>query len=415
MQMVSILKLSVAAAGVLVSLQSAAQTGSTTPTISSSTQSVFDLAAELYPTMFANGSALGIYQGYVYKYFAGSGIYVGIKDDKIYTLGGMYGNAIKEQGSVGAVLNLLQTTKANVQKPATPATGGSTSSGLDTSGKANLAGGSGITFAANGVTRTYKVGEKPVSTSSTGFLVSFQSEATSSSQDASIYVPNKIGTYKCGAGTAAATNNGYFTTNQTAWIAFTGNQFGGTPLDTFGGSCTIEVLSVSPKLEGVFVAQLFGALAGNGKVTAGYFSAPNVATVSTATAGTGTGSLVITGRNSSVPANRVGTLRMTEVGLAKVNGACEISAKGTYAGSSDVYSLKLTRPVGGGQVTGWEFGSTDGSFFAGASNVTTKSIEFSTATKTVRISDTFGTSNTANSIKIEGSMTFTNVGDVTGC
>lgn len=415
MQMPSILKLSAAAAGVLLSLQTAAQTGSTTPTVSTSAQSVFDLAAELYPTMFGNGSALGSYQGYVYKYFAGSGIYVGIKDDRIYTLGGVYGSAITEQGSVGAVLNLLQTTKANAQKPSTPSTGGSSSSGLDTSGKANLAGGSGIAFTANGVTRTYQVGEKPVSTSATGFLVSFQSEASSSSQNASIYFPNKIGTYTCGSGTAAATNNGYFTTNQTAWIAFTGNQFGGTPLDSFGGSCTIEVLSVSPKLEGVFVAQLFGALAGNGKVTAGYFSAPNVATVSTATAGTGTGSLVVTGRNTSVPASRVGTLRMTEVGLAKVNGACEISAKGTYAGSSDVYSLKLTRPVGGGQFTGWEFGSTDGSFAAGASNITTKSIELNRTARTVRISDTFGTSGAANSIKIEGTITYTDVGDVTGC
>ncbi len=99
---------------------STSSTGGSTavPTVTASVQSVFDLAAEIYPTMFKNGGALGTYLGYVYKYFADSKIYVGIKDDKIYTMGGVYGTAITEQGSVAAVLNLLQTTKANLLKSA---------------------------------------------------------------------------------------------------------------------------------------------------------------------------------------------------------------------------------------------------------------------------------------------------------
>ena len=96
----------------------------TTPTITTDVQSIFDLAAQVYPTLLVNGSAPGLYQGYTYKFFASSGIYVGIKDNKIFTMGGPFGTAIKEQGTVSLVLNALQTAKAKIDaaKPTTPVT-----------------------------------------------------------------------------------------------------------------------------------------------------------------------------------------------------------------------------------------------------------------------------------------------------
>lgn len=96
----------------------------TVPTITSDVQSIFDLAAQVYPSLLVNGSALGQYQGYVYKFFAASGIYVGIKDNKIFTMGGPFGTGIKEQGSVTAVLGALQTakTKIDANKPITSTT-----------------------------------------------------------------------------------------------------------------------------------------------------------------------------------------------------------------------------------------------------------------------------------------------------
>ncbi len=121
----------------------------TTPTVSTTVQSVFDLAAELYPALFKNGSALGIYQGYVYKFFADSKIYVGIKDDKIYTMGGIYGDAIKEQGAVTAVLNLLQTTKTNLNKPVT---GGISLYKLTLSGTFKTSGLASVTIPITGIT-----------------------------------------------------------------------------------------------------------------------------------------------------------------------------------------------------------------------------------------------------------------------
>jgi hypothetical protein len=99
-------------------------TAPATPTITSDVQSIFDLAAQVYPTLMVNGSALGLYQGYTYRFFASSGIYVGIKDNKIFTMGGPFGNAIKEQGTVNVVLGALQTAKAKIDaaKPTTPTT-----------------------------------------------------------------------------------------------------------------------------------------------------------------------------------------------------------------------------------------------------------------------------------------------------
>ena len=291
----------------------------------------------------------------------------------------------------------------------------STVSGLDSSGLATLEGGSGIVFTANGVTRKYQVSNSPVSSSATGYLLSYQSEASAGALDASIYVPNKPGVYACGSGVSAATQNGYFNTSQIAWIAFTGTAFGGTPLSNFGGSCTIEVLSTSPRLEGRFIAQLFGAAAGDGKVTSGYFSAPLVITASTATVGTGTGSLLLTARNASVPAKHVGTMQITQFGLEVINGVCVYSGAGAYAGSSESYILKISRAKGSGQVGGWELRSADSAFNAVASNIASRSIEITRTTRTVRIADNFGATGSASSVKVEGSVKWTDVGDVTGC
>ena len=100
-----------------------AQTATTT-TVTTDVQSIFDLAAQVYPSLLVNGSAFGLYQGYTYRFFASSGIYVGIKDNKVFTMGGPFGSAIKEQGTVSLVLNALQTAKAKIDaaKPVTPTT-----------------------------------------------------------------------------------------------------------------------------------------------------------------------------------------------------------------------------------------------------------------------------------------------------
>ncbi len=93
--------------------------GSTTtapPTISADVQSIFDLAAEIFPSQFKDGTAFGTYEGYVYKFFPASKIYVGVKENAVYLMGGPYGSTPSNKGAVGLVLSSLQTAKANIAK-----------------------------------------------------------------------------------------------------------------------------------------------------------------------------------------------------------------------------------------------------------------------------------------------------------
>jgi len=83
-------------------------------TVSTQMQAVFDLAAQLYPNWFTNGSAPGLYQGYTYRYYAQSGIYVGVKDDVVYVMGGPFGSSITQQGTVTQVKAYLDQEKIRI-------------------------------------------------------------------------------------------------------------------------------------------------------------------------------------------------------------------------------------------------------------------------------------------------------------
>jgi hypothetical protein len=76
-------------------------------------ETLLPLAESLYPDLFSNGSELRETQGYTYRLYAGTGVYVGIKDHQVYLLGGPFGNAITAKGSTASVLALLQTARTN--------------------------------------------------------------------------------------------------------------------------------------------------------------------------------------------------------------------------------------------------------------------------------------------------------------
>jgi hypothetical protein len=104
-----------------------AQTTPVAPTLSAQAQTAIALAEELYPALFKNGDAAKIYQDYVYRFYASTGIYIGFKNDRIYLLGGAFGNAIVDKGTVSAVVTSLQAVKASkapVVVVTPPATGG---------------------------------------------------------------------------------------------------------------------------------------------------------------------------------------------------------------------------------------------------------------------------------------------------
>lgn len=110
-------------AAVMTSLQNLKTSVSVTPT--ADMNNLFTLAAQLYPTLFG-GTGTDFQtsaDGYLYRYYASSGIYAAIKNGNVYVKGGSYGNAYTSLGALGAVLSKLNTT---VNSGSSANTGGST-------------------------------------------------------------------------------------------------------------------------------------------------------------------------------------------------------------------------------------------------------------------------------------------------
>jgi hypothetical protein len=72
---------------------------------------VLALAAQVYPTLFSGtGSEFRTSaDGYLYQYFASTGIYAAFKDGNIYVKGGSFGNVYTSVGALNAVLSALDT------------------------------------------------------------------------------------------------------------------------------------------------------------------------------------------------------------------------------------------------------------------------------------------------------------------
>lgn len=104
-----------AAAAVLLTLLpfSGVQAQTSNLSLSAEVEAVFDLAKQLYPDMFpgATKPALGLYEGYTYRFYQGSGIYVGVKDNEIWLMGGPFGSQPTRQGTVAAVKTFLDAEK----------------------------------------------------------------------------------------------------------------------------------------------------------------------------------------------------------------------------------------------------------------------------------------------------------------
>src|SRR5690606_18950326 len=74
--------------------------GSAGLSISSAARDMFDLGEKLHPTVFGQGSELRSARGYIYRYFASSGVYVGLQGNDVYVMGAHFGNAITFKGTV---------------------------------------------------------------------------------------------------------------------------------------------------------------------------------------------------------------------------------------------------------------------------------------------------------------------------
>jgi hypothetical protein len=82
-------------------------------------QALLTLAERLYPALFVGGQAPGSTQGYTYRHYAGTGVYVGFKDQRLYLLGGPFGDAVREMGTVFGALSQLRVEEAGTQSRVT--------------------------------------------------------------------------------------------------------------------------------------------------------------------------------------------------------------------------------------------------------------------------------------------------------
>lgn len=80
--------------------------------ISEDAHQVFTLAPQLYPELFSGGGELGTYQGYVYRHYSASGVFIGLQNERLHLLGGPFGETLSSPGTVAEVRQVLQTQKA---------------------------------------------------------------------------------------------------------------------------------------------------------------------------------------------------------------------------------------------------------------------------------------------------------------
>ncbi len=103
------------AAGLSVLFWSTAPAHAQSITLSADEQALLTLAERLYPTLFVDGQAPGTTQGYTYRHYAGTGVYVGFKDAQLYLLGGPFGDTVRQMGTVFGALSQLRSEEAQAR------------------------------------------------------------------------------------------------------------------------------------------------------------------------------------------------------------------------------------------------------------------------------------------------------------
>ncbi len=75
--------------------------------VGQSAKTLINLASQQLPELFANGTSWRSFDGFFYKYFAASGVFVGINGDDLYLLGGQFGSVATYAGKVSDAIIAL--------------------------------------------------------------------------------------------------------------------------------------------------------------------------------------------------------------------------------------------------------------------------------------------------------------------
>lgn len=83
--------------------------------VSQSAITLVNLAQDVYPELFSGATNWRTFDGFFYKYFSVSGVYVGINGPDLYLLGGPFGGAVQYKGTVADALIVLQGSGGSTQ------------------------------------------------------------------------------------------------------------------------------------------------------------------------------------------------------------------------------------------------------------------------------------------------------------
>jgi hypothetical protein len=84
-------------------------------TLSANAQNILSMAEQIYPTLFVNGTEIRQAQGYAYRFYSLTGIYVGFREGRVYVVGGPFGDSIRDQGAETTVISALETARTRIQ------------------------------------------------------------------------------------------------------------------------------------------------------------------------------------------------------------------------------------------------------------------------------------------------------------
>jgi len=118
---VSLFKKVCATAALLLSVEVSAQslpgTAVSDSAVSQSAITLISLAEQVYPSLFGQATSWRSFEGFFYKYFANSGVYVGINGADLYLMGGQFGNSPSYQGKIADAVIVLQGTSGAPAEP----------------------------------------------------------------------------------------------------------------------------------------------------------------------------------------------------------------------------------------------------------------------------------------------------------
>ncbi len=77
-------------------------------------EQLLDFAEAVYPEYFPGHPASGLWEGYRYRFYAATAIYLGVRDGQVYVLGGVFGQEVLHVGALTQFITPVVRPLANV-------------------------------------------------------------------------------------------------------------------------------------------------------------------------------------------------------------------------------------------------------------------------------------------------------------